>query len=671
VPEPVSLKLDAFLPVIGEGLSSALRQKGYETLTAVQAAVLDPALAGRDLRITSQTGSGKTVAIGLVLRDVLTPGATAPARPAEVARPRALVVVPTRELARQVEEELSWLYAPLGVFVTTTTGGASARDERRALGRGPQVIVGTPGRLLDHLSRHSIDTTALSVVVLDEADRMLDLGFRDDLKAILAHAPEGHQTHLMSATFPREVKALADGVQHEPAHVEGTRLGAANSDIDHLVHIVDPGQHLDAIVNLLLVDPEAQTLVFARTRVEVAKFAKELAHAGFKVGSLSGEMDQVARNRALAGLRRGEIRVLVATDVAARGIDVQDIARVIHAEPSTDADSYTHRSGRTGRAGRKGTSSLLVSPSGVRQATRLLERAKVTFRIAPLPSAADLRQKTDARLLAELSSEAPSEGDASAAPDERTLSLARQLVAAGDTTHVIARLLMRARTQGQVEPRELRAIAPPAPTSRPARAHEPRREPREPREPRSADHGAPPPPRLRAGHAVPEGGWVSFRVTWGQEHGADARRIMAIACRRGQIRGSDVGAIRVGPTASSVEVASGVAAAFAEAVRVPDPRDPRVLILPEGPPPPVRRPPPSPHARFEHRRPVPARTEPHKTEPRKAEHRKTEHRKGQIRRPEATGEHPKPAPHKPYAPRPHHDKAPPRDAGHARPKRRP
>ena len=177
------------------------------------------------------------------------------------------------------------------------------------------------------------------------------------------------------------MKALADKVQNDPAHVEGTPLGAANADIDHVVHLVDPSQRVDAIINLLLACPDQQTLVFARTRADVARVARELHQAGFAVSSISGEMEQPERNRALADFKRGKLRVLVATDVAARGIDVQDIARVIHAEPPDDPDSYTHRSGRTGRAGRKGQSALLCSPSALSKASLLLKRARIQFRV--------------------------------------------------------------------------------------------------------------------------------------------------------------------------------------------------------------------------------------------------------------------------------------------------
>ena len=198
------------------------------------------------------------------------------------------------------------------------------------------------------------------------------------------------------------MKALADRVQVDPAHVEGTPLGAANADIDHVVHLVDPRERVDAIINLLLLRPDQQTLLFARTRADVARIARELHGAGFAVSSISGEMEQPERNRALADFKRGKLRVLVATDVAARGIDVQDIARVIHAEPPDDADSYTHRSGRTGRAGRKGQSLVLSSPSAASKTAMLLKRARVQFRILTIPTADDIRRATDERLFGEL-----------------------------------------------------------------------------------------------------------------------------------------------------------------------------------------------------------------------------------------------------------------------------
>jgi ATP-dependent RNA helicase DeaD len=578
----------------------------------VQEAVLDPALAGRDLRITSQTGSGKTVAIGFAVR-ALVEGATSSAG---IAKPRVLVVAPTRELAKQVEEELRWLFLPLKARVASATGGASYQDERRALASGPAIVVGTPGRLLDHLGRRAIDPSELGAIVLDEADRMLDLGFREDLEAILGYAPEGHRTHLISATFPRGVKALADKVQIEPAHVEGTPLGAANADIDHVVHLVDPYQRVDAIINLLLACPDQQTLVFARTRADVARVARELHQAGFAVSSISGEMEQPERNRALADFKRGKLRVLVATDVAARGIDVQDIARVIHAEPPDDPDSYTHRSGRTGRAGRKGQSAVLCSPSALSKTSLLLKRARVQFRIESIPTGADILRSRDERLCGELLADDP---EGFAGHDDRLWACAKRLAAdTGRVTRTIARLLDRCDYGGPTEPREIRSFPKPGEFVRPGApgAGRPRSNERF-----SSDHARPanarasyPPPRGRSADDGPStrgprhdsappraphhdgapqraprsdsgppgaprnGSFVPFRVTWGGEQGADARRLLAMICRRGEVQGTDVGNIRVSRGFSTVEIATNVADAFAETVAKPDPRNPRVFI---------------------------------------------------------------------------------------------
>jgi ATP-dependent RNA helicase DeaD len=537
--------------LLGPGLSEALAAKGFTDLTAVQLAVLNPEVAGRDLRISSQTGSGKTVAIGFVLRD------TIPGKPGEKG-PRAMVITPTRELAKQVEQELAWLFAPLRARVVSVTGGSSYRDEHRALSSNPSIVVGTPGRLLDHLNRGSINTESLGAIVLDEADRMLDLGFREDLEAILGHAPEEHRTHLVSATFPADVRALADRVQRNPVFVEGSRLGAANEDIRHVLHLVDSHQRLDAVINLLLSDPEAQTLVFARTRADVARIAADLSDAGFAVSALSGEMEQRARERALSAFKRADHRVLVATDVAARGIDVQDITRVIHVEPPTDADSYTHRSGRTGRAGRKGTSSVLATPSTFRRTVHLLGSAGVKFAMEPVPSAADIRERADAALIESLTAE-----DSDTPVDDRTASLAARLLESGDVTRVVARLLMRARQAGPAEPREVRRLEPPK---------------RGQMTPREAMGGARSPRTERPPRADRSGGWVPFRVSWGESHGADARRLLAMLCRRGGISGGDVGAIRIGRTDSTIEVASEVAEAFASATSEPDPRNPRVRV---------------------------------------------------------------------------------------------
>jgi ATP-dependent RNA helicase DeaD len=598
-PAPSSTPATDFSELLGPELASALAKKGYTTLTPVQRSVLDPELAGRDLRISSQTGSGKTLAIGFVLRGSVS---AAPRERSPVARPQAIVIVPTRELAKQVNDELTWLFAPLKLRIASVIGGSSYRDEHRALSAQPAIVVGTPGRLLDHLNRGGIEADDVAAVVLDEADRMLDLGFRDELEAILDKAPPGHRTHLVSATFARDVAALADRVQENPRRIEGTPLGSANRDIDHIVYLVHPRERVDALINVLLHHPDEQTLVFARTRADVSEIARELQQAGFASGSLSGEMSQDARNRALAAFKRGDMRALIATDVAARGIDVQDIARVVQLDPPTDPDTYTHRSGRTGRAGRKGVSAILVAPAGLRRAASLLQRAKVQYRIEPIPTAEAIRKSQDELWLAELT-----EGEEREVPERVQKQVAR-IVEAGLTERALAQLIINVR-RATGEPREVTPLFPepqrggkqdfaprfaergsrsnersPRFAERDARANDrgpraddrnsqfperssqfPERGPQFPREPRAASSAEQ---------------WVPFRVSWGEAHGADARRLVAMLCRRGNVRGTDIGAIRVGRTSSTVEVAASVARGFAEATREPDPRDPRVIVAP-------------------------------------------------------------------------------------------
>jgi ATP-dependent RNA helicase DeaD len=570
-----------FADLLGPALASAIQEKGFTELTTVQKAVLDPALRGRDLRVTSQTGSGKTVAIGFVIREL---AAQPSALKDKLAHPRALVIVPTRELAKQVVQELTWLFAPISAKVASVTGGAVYRDELRALAAGPSVVVGTPGRMLDHLNRGSIVPAEVAAVVLDEADRMLDLGFREELEAILGMTPSERRTHLVSATFPRDVEALANSVQKNPVRVEGTRLGAANVDIDHVLHVVEPRQRLDAVVNLLLASPQAQTLIFARTRADVADVAERLSEAGFAVNALSGEMDQRERDRALNSFRRADQRVLVATDVAARGIDVQDITLVIHLEPPTDPDSYTHRSGRTGRAGRKGRSVLLVSPSAVGKTTMLLKRAKVVARSEPVPTAQDIRKNSDQSFFDLLTREDDPSLESNVS--ERQNELAERLAAREDSARTISRLLALARYSGPTEPREIRRLDQGS-------------ERKAPRDSRKGDHDREY-PRGPAAHAPRErpdagrasqpyrgaqragGDWASFRVSWGGVQGADARKVLAMVCRWGEIRGSDVGAIEIERDFSRVSVKASVASSFAEATSKPDARNPRVTIRSDG-----------------------------------------------------------------------------------------
>ncbi|WP_437670036.1 DEAD/DEAH box helicase [Sorangium sp. So ce131] len=641
-------------------LAGALARRGFTSLTPVQQAVLGPDLAGRDLRISSQTGSGKTVAVGLALAPslerALAERAAAPApdgAPRTTAAPAAVLIAPTRELAAQIAGELSWLLSPLGARVACVTGGTSFGAEARALRREPLVIAGTPGRLLDHLERGTIDPRGVVALVLDEADQMLDLGFREELEAIAGRMPAERRTHLVSATFSREVRALADRFQQGAVSVEGTRPGAANGDIAHVAHLVLPAEREAAIVNLLLLAPGERTLVFVRTREGAAELADRLTALGLPAGALSGDLEQRERTRTLDAFRSGAITTLVATDVAARGIDVPEVGRVIHADPPGDPEIFTHRSGRTGRAGRKGTSVLLVAPFAREHALRLLRRAGVDAVFRPVPSPADVLRAADDRLAAELAAcrgaeraasaagegaeraesdgeggaesdgegaerAARHEGAASAAsagggvksagegaPEARLKQLAARLLADMDATELVAALLARAKHTGPCAPQPVTVVAPPRAEPTRARPGMRRGDPEHARpgmrrgDPEHArpgmrrgdpEHARPAMRRGDPEHArpgmrrddpehAPRLPFVPFQVNWGERHGADPRRLLALVCRRGGVSSREIGAIRIGSTASVVEVASPAAPEFARAVNRPDARDARIRIV--------------------------------------------------------------------------------------------
>jgi ATP-dependent RNA helicase DeaD len=446
-------RLEAVDPLAGvaEPLAAAIRRRGFSELTAVQRAVLAAESRGRDLRISSQTGSGKTVAIGLALAGHLSNGATRGA--SRDPGPSVLVLVPTRELAMQVRDELHWLFEGVrGVDIAVVMGGTSLGLEHRALARRPRVVVGTPGRVLDHLKTGALTAEGIEHVVLDESDRMLDLGFREELEAILERLPSERRSHLVSATFPAAVRKLADRFQRDALHVEGTRLGAANRDIEHVAHVVERQECYAALVNLLLLNEGARCLIFVERRVDASTLAARLSGDGFPVQAFSGELAQAERTRTLAAFRQGALRTLVSTDVAARGIDVPDIELVLHVDPPGDADSYVHRSGRTGRAGRPGRSVVLATPRTQRHVARVLGTARIEARWIPAPGARkvrkQLRRSFRQQVHERLAIEQP--------PTQTQIDYAKGLLDGRDPAAVVASLLELAQPTPPHPPMELR-----------------------------------------------------------------------------------------------------------------------------------------------------------------------------------------------------------------------
>jgi ATP-dependent RNA helicase DeaD len=527
-------------------LRAALSARAYTEPTPVQAAVLAPALDGRDLLVSSRTGSGKTVAFGLVLGGTLL-GEAVTFPPPRPRAPLAVIIAPTRELAVQVQRELTWLLAGAGARIGACVGGMDPRREARALAQGLHVVVGTPGRLRDHLDRKNLDLSPLAALVLDEADEMLDMGFREELEAILAEASPERRTILFSATLPKPILELARRYTRDPVRVAATPPGEAHADITYRAHVVAPREREHAIVNVLRRLEPASALVFRAQRETVHHTAAGLAERGFEAVAISGELTQPERMRALQAMRDGRARVLVATDVAARGLDLPGVDLVLHADLPRDAAALQHRSGRTGRAGRKGLAVLLAAPPERYRLDRMLREAGVKADWRPVPTADEIRAQDEERLAGAVAALA---GEAS----EEELAVARRLLEERAPLLVATALVRRERAR----------LA--APEDLPETAHAARETPAAP-----AKRGTP-----RGRPAAGEGVW--FRIGIGRAKNADPRWLLPLLCRRGDVTRDAIGKIVVLPGETRFEVVRDAAEAFARAARRPDPKMPGARI---------------------------------------------------------------------------------------------
>ena len=363
-------------------LARAVEQLGFVQMTPVQAHSLPALLVGKDVIAQARTGSGKTVAFGLALLarvDV------------ELAAVQALVLCPTRELADQVSTEVRRLARFIAnLRVVTLCGGVPVRTQRPALQTAPHVIVGTPGRILDHLARETFAMDALRVLVLDEADRMLDMGFLEAITAVVEQTPRSRQTLLFSATYPHDIRALSRRLQREPATVTIDTV-VHDTDLEQTFYTVEPARKLDALAALLLQHRPESALVFCHTRNDVREVTALLAERGFSVLALHGELDQRERDEVLLRFANRSCSVLVATDVAARGLDIKGLPAVISWELPTDPDVHLHRTGRTGRAGQRGQAFALCSAFERERALALERALGAPLRWGTLPTPEDTR----------------------------------------------------------------------------------------------------------------------------------------------------------------------------------------------------------------------------------------------------------------------------------------
>ena len=344
------------------GLSDVLLQPlarlGYDRPTAVQTSAIPLVLSGRDLMARAQTGTGKTAACGLPMIDRL----LVLGRPSRVpGAPRGVVLVPTRELAVQVQQALMQYGAPVHLRCAVIIGGAGMRPQQDALRRGVDVVVATPGRLIDHMAQRTLDLSRVEILTLDEADRMLDMGFLPALRRIVAATRRTRQTLLFSATLPPEVTALATQFSREALRVDVSEGRMVPAMVSHSVQPVGEGGKADALTRVLRQTPSDQALVFCKTKRRSDRVGTQLARAGFRTAVIHGNKSQSARHRALSDFKAGRVNVLVATDIAARGLDIAQLPLVVNYDLPLVPEDYVHRVGRTGRAGHAGRAVSLVS----------------------------------------------------------------------------------------------------------------------------------------------------------------------------------------------------------------------------------------------------------------------------------------------------------------------
>jgi ATP-dependent RNA helicase DeaD len=539
-------------------LAKAIADRGYETLTPVQQAMLDPANGGADLLVSAQTGSGKTVAFGMAIAPTLLgPDDTFE----DPGLPLGLVIAPTRELALQVRRELDWLYAGAGVVTTSCVGGMDQRTERRALERGAHIVVGTPGRLRDHITRGALDLSAARAVILDEADEMLDLGFREDLEFILAAAPEERRTLMFSATVPRAIADLAQNFQRDARRLTVNAAAERHADIDYQLMLVQKEDREHAVINTLLETDSAATMVFCHTREAVKHLAARLGNRGFAVVALSGELTQAERTSALQAMRNGRASVCVATDVAARGIDLPNLDLVIHADMPSNPDTLKHRSGRTGRAGRKGVCVLVVPVHRRAAALRVLRSANLDATVRSAPTVAEIEVREKARLLERAATTPMPEPMEAELVEEILAVLAPQQLAAA---------WLRLQAGNRPAPEELSDLP----------VHLDDRKPRERDRERPAPGTFPSlPPGERPGREVMEGG-VWFTLSLGRKHRADPKWLLPMLCKAGGLGRRDIGSIKIFQDETRFEVAGDKAAEFVTRTSVPGALESGVRITP-------------------------------------------------------------------------------------------
>lgn len=504
-------------------LVQAVTEQGFSTPTPIQAGVIPLMLAGKDVLGQAQTGTGKTAAFALPMLHNLQSGQ---------AGIQCLVLVPTRELALQVAEATTKYGRHSGVRVLAVYGGQAYGPQIGQLRRGVDIVVGTPGRMLDLMDRGVLALGGLRTLVLDEADEMLSMGFIEDIEKILSTTPAERQTALFSATLPNEIRRLAEKYMHEPQPVTIQREQITVAAIEQRYYMVNSDEKVAALTRLFEVEEVTRALIFVRTRVETSELAGELSSRGFPAEVLSGDLSQDARERTLARFRQNQIQVLVATDVAARGLDIDDISHVFNYQLPDDPEIYVHRIGRTGRAGKTGIAITLVSPSERRRLTYVESFTHKKIQRAEIPTDDQIRALREEALVSKVTIWLRR------ARYQREMEMVGKMMEEGfDPMMVAAAALKVARSEEKQRP-----IYPMTPVAEPL----PRSASRRPRELRTDQ------PRVtNISHEV---GMVRLQLSMGREHGVNPNEIVGVIARNADIPGHVIGKIRIQSNHSFVDV---------------------------------------------------------------------------------------------------------------------
>ncbi len=519
---------------LAEDVLSAVAGVGYEAPSPIQAATIPPLMEGRDVVGLAQTGTGKTAAFALPILSRLD---------LSQKQPQALVLAPTRELAVQVAEAFEKYAVDLpGVHVLPIYGGQGYGVQLSALRRGVHVVVGTPGRIMDHLEKGTLDLTRLRFLVLDEADEMLNMGFAEDVETILADTPEDKQVALFSATIPAQIRRLSKKYLHDPVEIKVQSKTATAPNIRQRYLLVSYPQKVDALTRILEVENFEGMIVFVRTKHETETLAEKLRARGFSAIAINGDVAQPVRERTVQQLRSGDLDVLVATDVAARGLDVERVSHVINYDIPTDTESYVHRIGRTGRAGRSGDAISFVTPRE-RYLLRHLEKANGTPLVQmSLPSVDDVNStrlaRFDDRITQALEAGSRIEG---------FREIVAHYVQQYDVPEVDVAAALAVVAQGD-EPLLLEA--------------EPERPPRQERGERPDKGGDRGPRVARDGSPL-----ATYRIAVGKRHKVEPRQIVGAIANEGGLRRQDFGAISIRPDFSLVELPAELSAETWDALR--------------------------------------------------------------------------------------------------------